>query len=276
MALDPALVDRINARHGTDFRLVGRYAGGEWGAARLADGSGRSFVLKGPTPTPPTAIAATTAALRRAGYPAPEYVVVGDDYSVQEELAGTPLRSFDPLDAAIADVLLELNELQAGRAVVEPHDWPRALVHSVLVGEESYMVLETLRAHSDHARRLLARCQEMVRRYAGDSDTTDDVVHWDFHPANTLVAGGRVTGVIDWDGTTSGDRLFDLATLLYYTPDERRIRRYVVDRVGAGVLAAFHAHVCIREAEWCIRLHPPATAEAALRYALEVAATFPD
>ena len=273
--LSPALVDEINARHGTDFRFAGRYAGGEWGAARLVDASGRAFVLKGTTPTPAAEIAATTAALRRVGYPAPEYVVVGDAYSVQEELPGTPLRSFDPLDSAVADALLELNELQAGRAVVEPKDWPRALVHSVLVGEESYMVLATLRAHSEDARRLLARCQETVRRYASDSTTTDDVVHWDFHPANTLVADRRVTGVIDWDGTTSGDRLFDLATLLYYTPDERRIRRYVLERVGAGVLAAFHAHVCIREAEWCIRLHPPQTAESALRYALEVAAAFP-
>ena len=137
------------------------------------------------------------------------------------------------------------------------------------------MVLETLARHSDDARRLLARCQEMIRRYAAESHATGDVVHWDFHPANTLVADGRVTGVIDWDGTTSGDRLFDLATLLYYTPGERRIRGYVLERVDEGVLAAFLAHVCIREAEWCIRLHSPQTAEAALRYALEVAASFP-
>ena len=269
------LVAEINAAHGTDFRLVGKYEGGEFGAFRLVDGRGGRFVLKGRTPTPPPDVAATTATLRAVGYPAPRYVAVGDDYSVQEELPGAPLRTFTPLDPAVVDRLLELNELQAGRAVLGPRDWPRVVVDSVLEGEETYMVLETLVRHSDESRRLLERCQAAVRRHAAEAASTGDVVHWDFHQGNVLVHGGRVTGVVDWDATTSGDRLFDLATLLYYAPDEQRVRDYAVSRVGEGVLAAYLAHMCVREADWCLRLYGGATAARALRYALEVSGSFP-
>ncbi len=279
--LESGLVEKINALHGTDFRADARFEGGEQGAVRLVDGRGRRYVLKGPTPTPASEIAATTAVLAAVGYPAPRYVLFGEGYSVQEELAGAPLRKFSegmmsasPFRARVLDQLLELNELQAGRAVIGPHDWPRLLVRSVLEGEQAYMVLESLRAHSDASRALLARCQEVVRRHAGASTTTDDVVHWDFHPENILATADRVTAVIDWDATTSGDRLFDLATLLYFTPNCRRVRDYVVERVGEGVLSAYLAHMCVREADWCIRLCDAATAERALAYALVVADAF--
>ena len=33
-----------------------------------------------------------------------------------------------------------------------------------------------------------------------------------------MLEDGRVTGVIDWGGARSGDRTFDLATWLYYSP----------------------------------------------------------
>lgn len=269
------LVGQINATHGTDFRVLGKYEGGEFGAFRLVDGHGRRFVLKGRTPTPPAEVAATTAALAAIGYPAPRYVVVGDEYSIQEELPGTPLRTFAPLDRSLVDRLIELNELQAGRAVLEPRDWPRVLVRSVLEGEVAYMVLETLVRHSDDSRRLLERCQDAVRRYGEEATVTADVVHWDFHQGNVLADGGRVTGVVDWDATTSGDRLFDLATLLYYAPAESRVRDYVVSRAGRGVLAAYLAHMCIREADWSLRLYGGETGAGALRYALEVAESFP-
>ena len=180
--LDRALVDEINARHGTSFRAVGRYPGGEQGALRLLDASGRPFVLKGPTLSRADAVVAMTASLAKLGYPAPRYVIVADDYTVHEELPGTPLRTFTPLDAPVADRLLELNELQGGRAVVEPRDWPRFIVDTALVGEETYMVLDTLRRHSSASRRLLALCHDAVRRYAGDTVATDDVVHADSIP----------------------------------------------------------------------------------------------
>jgi hypothetical protein len=44
----------------------------------------------------------------------------------------------------------------------------------------------------------------------------DDI---DFSPYNILAQDGRITGVVDWDGATSGDAAFDLVTLASYTYD---------------------------------------------------------
>ena len=79
-------LEELNRRHGTSFRHAGRYAGGEFGASRLLDAAGRRFILK---QSPLPAAARVTAQLRALGYPAPRYVVVGDGYSVQEELPGS-------------------------------------------------------------------------------------------------------------------------------------------------------------------------------------------
>lgn len=45
---------------------------------------------------------------------------------------------------------------------------------------------------------------------------TDDIVHFDFTPANILVAAGEISGVIDWEGACRGDSVFDLASMLFY------------------------------------------------------------
>jgi aminoglycoside phosphotransferase (APT) family kinase protein len=53
-------------------------------------------------------------------------------------------------------------------------------------------------------------------------------VHFDLNPANILHAGGRLTGVIDWNipfgRALQGDRSFDIATLLFYTFDTTATR----------------------------------------------------
>ena len=273
--VSPTLVDEINARHGTSYRAAGRYSEGEQGALRVVDETGRAFVVKGSTPTPGAEIAAATEALRRVGYPAPRYVIAEDAYSVQEELPGAPLPIWEPLEDTTLARLLELNELQEGRAVSARRDWPRLLLETVLVGETTYMVLDTLVRHSEEARALLERCQATVERFAADVTATEDIVHWDFHSLNVLADGDRVTGVIDWDATTAADRFFDLATLSYFFPRDARLERYAAPRVDRGVFAAYLAHMCVREADWSLRLYGGETGDRALRHAIDVAASFP-
>ena len=74
-------VRQINALHGTDFRLGGRYPVGEMGAFRVVDGAGAPFVLKwSPRPAHPALIEAAARAtddLRPLGYPTPTYVLWG-------------------------------------------------------------------------------------------------------------------------------------------------------------------------------------------------------
>jgi len=43
-------------------------------------------------------------------------------------------------------------------------------------------------------------------------DATASVLHMDYHPLNVLVAGARISGIIDWVSAESGDRHLDAAT----------------------------------------------------------------
>jgi aminoglycoside phosphotransferase (APT) family kinase protein len=219
--------------------------------------------------------AAVTARLGELGYPAPQYVRVEDDWALQEELPGEPLRPWRPLSDEVATELLSLHELHAEAfPVAAPGSWRRVVASSVLSGARSYLRLATLRDHSDRSRELLARCQAAVRRFGERVPETKAIVHWDFTPDNVLVREGRVTGVIDWEGVRAGDPQFDLVTLAFYAPGTPRLEQ-VVSGIDVGLRSVYRAHLCVRQAEWSLRRHDTPTGERMLAYALEVASTFP-
>jgi len=146
------------------LRFDRSYAGGEIGAERWLDESGRAFVLKRGRSA--ARAAAVTGRLRELGYPAPRYVRVEEEWALQEELPGEPLEPWLPLDEPIAARLLELHALHSEARGPEPGgSWRRVVASSVLSGARSYMRLATLRDHSERSRELLARCQEAVRRF---------------------------------------------------------------------------------------------------------------
>lgn len=91
-------------------------------------------------------------------------------------------------------------------------------------------------------------------------------MHWDFAPANILVDGAEVVGVIDWEDTRSGDRLFDLATLLFHPP-AKPLRRYLVNRLGAEALSVYLAHGCVRYLGWATATLSPGRAARHVRLA---------
>jgi hypothetical protein len=265
----------LNDRHDTDFRIAGRYEGGEFGALRLVDGDGRRYVFK---QQPPGLAPATTEALRPLGYPAPRYVVWGDDYHVQEELPGSPAWRGWGMEgtAPLIPRLLELNELQEGRAIDGDTSWPDSTIESVLVGFSEYAVIGTLERHSGESRELLRLCRLAVEKHADSVRGRRDIVHWDFTLSNVLVEEDRVTGVIDWGGTRSGDRLFDLATLIYYSKGEApELERYVVERIGEEGLSVYLAHMCVRQSDWSLRHHGIEEDEEVVEYSLELARRFP-
>ena len=252
----------------TDFRILGRYEGGEVGAVRLVDGEGRRFVLK----RQPAGLAPkTTEVLRPLGYPAPRYVVEGPDYHVQEELPGRPAGDWGIASPAIMARLLELNELQAGAAVDDDSSWPNTIVESVTAGFSEFCLVETLERHSDASRELLRLCRRAVERHAAELTTSRDIVHLDFTLANVLVGGGAVTGVIDWGGTRSGDRLFDLATLVYYARGEAPgLEQYVVERIGPRGLSVYLAHMAVRQSDWSLRNHGIDEGDRVVDYSFEL------
>jgi aminoglycoside phosphotransferase (APT) family kinase protein len=172
--------------------------------------------------------------------------------------------------------LLELNELQAGQAVDDDASWPATLVESVTTGFAEFCVVGTLERHSDASRELLRLCRRAVERHASGLAPSRDVAHMDFTLANVLLDGGAVTGVIDWGGTRTGDRLFDVATLLYYARGEAPdLERYVADRIGHEGLAVYLAHLAVRQSDWSLRRHGLDAGDAAVEYALSFARRFP-
>jgi hypothetical protein len=258
------LLAAINRARGLALVLGPRYAGGEQGAYALAAPGGARLVLKY-SADPATLAryrhgARVTDRLREAGYPAPRYLytgrAAGASYVILEELPGAPLGELAP---AQVPALLALNELQAGRAGRGGRGWPAEIAGTVLHGRVGFCVLATMRAHSAGTSRLLDRLQTIVVAHAGDVRPAGDVVHLDFSPANILAEGGRISGVIDWEGAGAGDRGFDLATLLFYsydTPGAReQLLRRAIEISGAGALRVYLAHMILRQVEWAARFY---------------------
>jgi aminoglycoside phosphotransferase (APT) family kinase protein len=221
--------------------------------------------------------AAVTARLRELGYPAPRYVRVEPKWALQEELPGEPLEPWRPLPDEIAAELLALHAHHAEpfpAPTIAAGSWRRVVASSILSGARSYLRLATLRDHSARSRELLTRCQDAVRRFGERVPELDAIVHWDFTPDNVLARDGRVSGVIDWEGSRPGDPRFDLVTLAFYAPGTPLLEE-ACGELDPGLRAVYAAHLCVRQAEWSLRRHDAGTGERMLAYALEVASAFP-
>lgn len=275
------LVQRINEHGSTSFRLVGRYSHGEAGAYALADAQGRRFVLKWTSGTLRLGAlqhaAAVTEQLRSISYPTPVYrnagIVAGYTYSIQEELPGAPL---DAITLELLPGLLELNTLQIGRAAATTSEWPLPIIGPVLGGGDGFCLLESMRAYSTATAKLLRSAQAYVRAYGDGPFISGDIVHLDFNPANILVAGGKISGVVDWEGCCAGDCVFDLATLLFYSYDikavRERLQRHILARTTPATLAVYLSHLIVRQVDWSIRHHDSATIARYVRIAHDILA----
>jgi hypothetical protein len=275
---------QINAAHGTAFVLGARFPRGGHGAVRLCDAAGAGFVLKWqPGATDPGALPAEVPLLdrlRAAGYPVPRYVAWGvlaapaGRYTVQEQLPGA---SAWGLRGAALEAALALNDLQAGAgaalegfaraAGLPPYEpWRERLPRLARAGGDDFCRLDAMRSHSPRTAALLARLQAYIAAHAPRlaARPAEDVVHFDFAGPNILVAGGRVTGVVDW-GPLPGDRAFDLASLLFYdgyyadvAATRARVWARALELVDATTFGVYLAHLVHRQTDWSLRHHDAA------------------
>lgn len=211
--------------------------------------------------------------LRRRGYPAPEYVGVGESggtiFTVQRRLPGQPLHSgpgmppAPELFAAMLPSLLTAIELQRDAGDLAEPPWPAWLLDTIEIGGDGYCLHATMR-RAPRTAALLRRLQTLARRNLPGEARTRDVVHFDMNPANILHAGGRLTGVVDWnipfDGAGQGDLGFDIATLLFYTYDIDQTREVLWERAlelsGLAWTTVYLCHLSLRQVEWS-RRHSP-------------------
>ena len=276
---DEELLDAVARLAGVDCVLVtNEKLPGESRAAVAVAAGGEELIIK-LVPTAERAmdnqrrLVRLVGDLRRRGYPAPEYLGVGESggsiITVQRRLPGQTLhrgQGMPPapeLFAAVLPSLFAAIELQADAGDLAQPPWPGWLIDTIESGGDGYCLHVTMRQSAGTAA-LLRRLQLLARRNQRDQPRVRDVVHFDMNPANILHADGRLSGVVDWnipfEGAGQGDRGFDVATLLFYTYDIEGTRGALWDRAltlsGLAWTTVYLCHLSLRQVEWS-RRHSP-------------------
>jgi aminoglycoside phosphotransferase (APT) family kinase protein len=276
MAIEiPELLDVINARQGTSFRLVGQLPGGTRGAWEVIGPDGVRAVLKRGRSAFEWASRARRAArvseeMRAVGYPTARYLLVGETpdgtaYQVHELLPGAaPTELTDDVLVAI----LALVELQAGRGTPPEQDWSEYARSVVFAGREGWA--DVLRDHSPETGALLDALNRAVAPHRDARLGNEDVVHGDCSAQHVLMVDGRVTGVVDFDQVGCGTRALDLAMLLGWHHDEMdersrdRLDGRIMEVAGSAGAAVCLAYQVLNEVAY-VAQHYPSGLEQALR-----------
>jgi Phosphotransferase enzyme family len=137
---------------------------------------------------------------------------------------------------------------------------------TLTAGGNGYCVHATLEARPD-TRSLLAMVRHTGDRCLASVPERGDFVHYDFTLANLLASSAGISGVIDINPPAlTGDRAFDLATMLFYLYGQdgisQRLRDRALELTNQRALDAYLAHMMLRQVDWSLRHHPgtPATA----------------
>ncbi|HEU5384113.1 MAG TPA: aminoglycoside phosphotransferase family protein [Ktedonobacteraceae bacterium] len=263
------LLQRINTLHKTTFIFLEKYPDGEQGAFVVTDRLIGRWVLK----WAPGAsnldwmrgVKTVTNLLRSLNYPAPRYLLIGSIpegiYSIQSVLPGSPIHQISP---AHLPRLFALNELQIGRALPDRKDWHQEVINTVLQGGDGYCLHESLLQHSPDTAELLQALQALVMAHQDEPHRSNDIVHRDFQHANILIEENQISGVVDWDGFGTGDCIFDIATLLFYSESieaREQLWNYALGRASLRLLSIYLAHLILRQVDWSLRYHDQTTSE---------------
>jgi hypothetical protein len=265
----PRLVDRIAEITGVRLVLDGPCPGGEVGAAYVHWPDGRRSVLsEGRSSTGPLLELARAAGVPTARQELSAHID-GIRLIVQQRLPGTPPAT---VDASLVRQMVAVNDRLAGLLADPPRDGatrraarPLAPPVDLYLTEDGpgFCLHAPLAAHNQSTARLLAWIHEVGA--AGTPADGDDLVHLDFTPANVLVGNGRITGVVDWDGASRGDRRLDLVVLRFYLMHQAPHLVGIVDDRLAGAdpdrLRAYWAHISLRQVDWSIRHHDAVTVD---------------
>lgn len=185
------------------------------------------------------------------GYPAPRVLlanadatIIGGAFLVMERLPGRPLFAERRLGVAstLVATQLRLHALDAD-VLLEAFDRAGSPLGRELVTVEGFLARLERRIAQEKLSGLERAMRWLVEHRPAD-ERRRVICHGDFHPLNILMAGGRVTGVIDWANTVVAHRALDVAStrvILRFIPvelmDVPPVLRGVVG-LAARVLAA--------------------------------------
>ncbi len=147
--------------------------------------------------------------------------VIGAPFYVMERVAGTPYSRASQLDALgpertraiterMVDTLVDLHAVDHEAVGLGDFGRPDGYLERQVRRWKKQLAASTSRE--------LPGMDELVARLEGTVPTGGDatIVHGDFRLDNLLVDDDRVTAVLDWEMSTLGDPLTDVAVLLAY------------------------------------------------------------
>jgi len=256
----------LSQETGSPFQLIRRLSGGETGAHEFLGGDGRPVVVKWDSRPRSRQLRAEAVVLSErlrtvAGWPVPTQSVVDAEgvlFVIQDFMPGSPPEHFDH---QLVDRLLDLHARRLGLARPnDPVHWPTALIETLTVGGEGYCLHSSLRDFDVRTRSLVDRV-EAFGSTIGESDLSGrDIVHWDLHGGNLLVADGSLAAVVDTDFSVVGDASFDLVTLALSSltlPCETGVRSRLFasafDDLDDFKAQCYLAHLFVRIIDWPIR-----------------------
>jgi aminoglycoside phosphotransferase (APT) family kinase protein len=213
--------------------------------------------------------------LATLGYPAPRVFTacadpapLGGAFLVMERMPGRPMLEVRKWDIArvLVQAQLRLHDLDGEvlrRAVSQEAAGDMPSFGSVLAELSRHVTGRPLEG--------LATAMQWLHEHRPPEPSRPVICHGDFHPQNILMAGGAVTGVLDWPNAVLADPAYDVAatrTILSCTPIEmvtaptalrwlvRVARPFLVARYLAGyqrhrrldlaTLAYYEAASCMR------------------------------
>jgi thiamine kinase-like enzyme len=245
--------------------LEGRCPGGEVGAYFVRSSDGIPYVMKWSDDRLDLEsyedLVRVLLALRRDGYPLPEYLrpmgVEDGVVLLQERVNGS---WSDTVDRGLVTTVLALNDLQGFRGD-DAGTWTQYIQMTLLEGANGYCIHDTLRHHDRWSRRVLGWVHEVGRSLP--QLPGNDIVHVDFHHRNLLRNEEGLTAVVDWEGARLGDRAFDLVTFCFgftHAVADLGLEEVVWQRAASlahpDALTAYVAHMALRRLDWTIRHHP--------------------
>ncbi|ONI93011.1 hypothetical protein ALI22I_00660 [Saccharothrix sp. ALI-22-I] len=258
------VVELVRHERGLALTLVGGFARGDEGAYEVTGPDGARLVLKW-LPWGREArqaeehVEPALARLRAAGCPIPRQVAAGRVgglwFELQEYVAGSPV---EHVDGVMLEQLIAVVDCGRGAGSGAGGDWWDFVLGGLVEDRSPLCRPSVLVGCGQPVSGLLSRLRASAAAAPLPGRAPDDLVHFDFGPANVLVDGGRVVAVLDWRSCRTGDASYDLVTvdwdLAAWPKAEPGIRERLAEEIvrttDRGALVVYAAHCVLRNLTW--------------------------
>ncbi|MEV5778339.1 aminoglycoside phosphotransferase family protein [Streptomyces antimycoticus] len=254
----------LEHERGLRLHLVRRFERGDEGAYEVVDPHGRRLVLKWVPWREDTARAARMTArrlerLRGRGCLIPAVAAsgrVGDVlFEAQEFADGRPV---ERVTDGLLGQMLGAVAAQRGAGLGEGADWWDFLVGGLFEDRTPLCRPSALDGCTEAVEQLVKRLRAVALGARPPEQTFDDVVHFDFGPANVLADGEQLTAVLDWQSCRDGDAGYDLVTTDWDLAAWPKADPGVAERLANEIrrttapqsAAVYAAHTVLRNLTW--------------------------